>query len=485
MQKLLLCSLVFFSSLAPMAPQVDDAAIDRAAARAQAVVDRMPAILGRIPGILEGVENRERERKAAETARNLEAVADQNTILFATPRYQYEYHRAPDYYWNDEQRRVDYDDGQRVHRAPLPRLAFFKRDLITGGMFLANMASDVAMYKMIKHFRVQRIKDHLLEHHQEVENLLTHIKDELLKLDYQVEDKKMTEAEAAVEKKKAIALIKKFVETEHTLQSVFFNKEILAIIIGRLIVEKASDAIESSLITNRVPMQVFGFDSNVTLPPFMQASYEHNAAGERVVCQDSPISMVTVLRTVNAFLFNPTDMGRIFWADVPDMMEDGLKMANGMLGLGIPKFVFNPKVKMVARFGAQVASLAWAVKIFDTQSHEAWTAYLEKNYAQLLPLLQEYKALKNSSTPEDIKKLKETEDKIEAFIVQGHTGSLLSFGSDYRSWFKSKHVGNAVVNVYQNIVLYGFVAVKAYQMYRYFTAPGVPERNAGLAPQVN
>jgi len=464
-------------------PQVDQAAIDRAVERANAVIERMPAILERVPVILERVERRERERKAAERLAATNAVQDQNTILLATPRYPYQYRVNDGYhyeYFNNGNGVMRVDDYHMQH-GQYPRIALFKRDLITGGMYLANLASDVLMYKLIKKFRVERITEYMLEHHQEVENLLTHINDELLKIDYAVEDKKMTEAQAGIEKKKFIALIKTFVEKEHTLQSAFFNKEILATIIGRLVVEKVTDGIESSLISNKVPTQMFGFDVTMPLPPFMQASYERNEAGERVACQDGPvppISVVSLVRTVNAFLFNTGDLGKIFWADVGDMAQDGLKTANSMFGLGIPKVFFNPHVRSATRLATQIASLAWAVKIFDAQSHQGWIVHLEKNHAELLPLMQEYKALKNSATPDDLKKLKDVEKKIEAFIAKGHESSWVP-GSDCRSWFSAKGLGSAVVNGYQNLVFYGLIAVKAFQVYRHFMAPAVvPNVNA-------
>lgn len=480
-KRLMFLSVAFTQVVLPMAqPAMDQARIDQAVQRADEVVARMPEILGRIPETLQRMQDRERERKAEQAARNAEAVANQNTILFSTPLREYQF-QVHDY----DEVVYDYDDNhyyRGYHRVPhyrevrgnYPRFAFFKRDLITGAVFLANMASDVAMYKLIKKFRIQRITEYLLEHHQEVENLLTHIKNELLKIDYKVEDKAMTEKEAAAEKKKVIALVKTFVEAEHTLQNAFFNKEMIAIILGRLAIEKVADALEGSLITNKVPVNIAGFDVEMPLPPCAQASYEYNAAGERVQCQDYPISMVSVIRTINALLFNSADMGRIFMADLPDMMGDGLKYMNGMLGLGIPKFVFDPKVKMVTRFASQVAGLAFAVKIFDTQSHAGWVTHIEKNHAELLPLLQEYKALKNSSAPEDLKKLKAVEEKIAAFVASGHAGSWFAPGADCKTWFRSKIMGGASVNLYKNIALYGFLALKGYQLYRHFTASGNP-----------
>ncbi len=453
-------------------PQIDQAAIDRAVARAEEVVERMPRILGRVPEILRRVEVEDRRRKADDAARKREAYQNQNTILFATQPRDYEY-RIPVGEWamryDNQANRYIPDDG--VRQARIPRFAFFKRDIISGITYLANFIADIGMYKFINKSRVQRIKDYMLEHHQEVENLLLHIKNESLKLDYQVEDKVVTQAQAAEGKKKLLGLLKKFVETEHALHNVFMNTELIAIIVGRLALERVSSAVERAFISNRAPVDIMGAQMEMPLPPSCQGSFEFDEHGQRVQCQDYPISMLSALRTVNGILFCPQDLSRIFWADVSDMAEDGLKWANAILHLGIPKFVFHPKFKMAAKFGLDITSLVLAIKIFDTQSHQGWITYLEKNYEELLTIMQEYKALKKSAAPEDLKKLKSVENKLEKFIEEGHKSPFWKPGSELASWFKSKTAGMSTVNLYQNLAIFGLVAVKAFQLYRYITAP--------------
>lgn len=437
LHKFLLFSVLFAQITLAMAPQVPvpQAPADFNRAEFDASMADARVAIGQIPQILQEVQQDQRDREEAEERRIEEAHIDQNTILFATPQ----------------------------NALPF-RIAFFKRDLIVGGLFLANMASEVAMYKLIKRFRVQRIKDYMFEHDQEVENLLTHIKNELLKIDYAVEDKKMTEKEAAVEKKKALALIKKFADTEHTLKNALLSKEILVTIAGRLLAEKALDSLEKALITPQV------------LPlPYYQDSYEYNANGERIQCADRPISVVSLIRFVNALLFNPRDMMNILVGDLGDYLSaktaSGAEMANEFFGLGIPKFVFNPVVKMATRLTVQVTTLVWAAKKFDAKIHIDWITYLEKNHQKLLPLIQEYKALKNSAASDDVKKLKAIESQIEAFIKAGHESSAWNFSNDYRAWFQSKNESSGQIDWYQKVALFGVLAFKGYQIYRAFTAP--------------
>jgi hypothetical protein len=439
--KFLLFSLLFAQITLSMAPQAP-AAQDFDQAEFDASMAEARVAIGQIPAILQEVELDRRNREEAEERRIDEAYIDQNTILFSTPPNAFPF-----------------------------RIAFFKRDLVAGGLFLANMASEVAMYKLIKHFRVQRIKEYMFEHDQEVENLLTHIKNEQLKLDYAVEDKKMTEKEAAVEKKKVLALIKKFADTEHTLKNALLSKEIIATIGGRLLAEKALDSLEKVLITPQVwPL------------PYYQASYEYNANGERVRCADRPISVVSLVRFANAVLFNSRDMMNILAGDLGDFLssktESGAEMANEFFGFGIPKFVFNPVVKTVTRLTLQVTTLVWAAKKFDAKIHIDWLTYLEKNHQKLLSLIQEYKALKNSATPDDIKKLKIVEAQIEAFIKAGHESSAWNFTNDYRAWFQSKNESSGQIDRYQNIALCGVLALKGYQIYRAFIAPRPDARPA-------
>lgn len=442
LHKFLLFSVLFVQITLPMAPQ---APVDFNRAEFDASMAEARVAIGQIPQVMQEVRQDRLDREEAEERRIDEALINQNTILFSTPRNAFPF-----------------------------RIAFFKRDLVVGGLFLANMASEVAMYKLIKHFRVQRIKDYMFEHDQEVENVLTHIKNELLKIDYAVEDKKMTEKEAAVEKKKALVLIKKFADTEHTLKNALLSKEILVTIAGRLLAEKALDSLEKVLITPQVwPL------------PYYQDSYEYNANGERIQCADRPISVVSLVRFVNAILFNPRDMMNIFVGDLGDYFSEktasGAEMANEFFGLGIPKFVFNRNVQMATRLTLQVTTLVWAAKKFDAKIHIDWITYLEKNHQTLLPLIQEYKALKNSAAPDDIKKLRAIESQIEAFIKAGHESSAWNFSNDYRAWFQSKNESSGQIDWYQKVALCGILALKGYQIYRAFTAPQ-PNAQPGANP---
>lgn len=451
--KKFLCFSVFLSQvLLPMQQQpvrhVDQAEIDQAVAGAQETINR-------IPQILQDVEQHERERRQAEADRQRAAMIDQNTLIWGTPAYERRVWQGTGIYeWQNGRLQ---EDGEYVN-VPGLRFGLFKRDLITGGLFFANVATEIAMYKMIKHFRVQRIKEYMLEHRQEVENLLTHIKDELLKIDYQVEDKKITEKEAAEQKKKLMGLIKKFADTEHTLQNAFFNKEIIATILGRLVIAKITDSLEQNLIEHH------------WVPPFLQRSFEYNEAGERVPCQGQVVSVFTCLRVLHAVLFSQGEVLNILADDLVNMAGDGLETANTWLGLGIPQFVFNPKVKVATRFAVQVISLAWAAKKFDARCQADWITHLEKNHAQLLVIMQEYKSLANSATPEDIKKLKAVENKLEAFIQEGHTSSSWIPGADYRSWFQSKAESNAHIDWFKTLAVTGLLVVKGIQMYRAFSA---------------
>lgn len=455
-----------------VAQRMSQADIDAVLNRANEAIAAMPEMLNRIPNILQGIENRERERQAAEHQRNVDAVMNQNTILISTPLWPIDYYqegRQRTNFWGDH-----YFQAGGWRRAYIPRLALFKRDLISASMYLVNMISDVAMYKMIKRVRVQRIKEYMMEHDQEVINLLSHLKNELLKIDYKLEDKKITQKEAGIQKKKALALLKKFADMEHALKSAFFNKEIMAIILGRLAIEKVSDSFEKAFIFNRVPAQFMQMDTMLLVPPFMQASFDNNGTGQRNVSPDYPISIFTLLRTINAILFNSPDLYRIVLGDLLDTTADELNWANTLFDLGIPKFIFNPKFKMLTHFAGQVASLVFAVKAFDARSHAYWISYLEKKHDDLLIIMQEYKTLKNSVALADAKRLQEVEDRLESFIAEGQEYAWMP-GSYYKAWLKSKNAGSAKVDTYYSYALFGLFAIKAYTAYRFFTAPAAQD----------
>lgn len=420
--------------------------------------EQIDHLIERIPAIIQEVDDHEIRREHE----RIENLHEQNRILWSvetplTLRLP-EIHGPNPLNFRFQNRQIN--------------LGIRSRDLLEGVVFGANISADIIMYKYLKKWRVDRIKSYLIEHYQEVENLLLHIQQEVKKIEQQLNNKKITQLDATKQKNELGPLLKKFAHHEHSIKTVFKDPKLLAIVLGRLTIEKVGKFIKEKKIK---PWHEKDFIFSWQRPSYLQPNYIYDAQGQLIIEEGATISIVNIIR----LLFNPNEMINTTLGSADGTGKSILEFYNGLFDLGLPNFLFNSNFKKVAYFVTQTASLCWAAKLYDDMTQNRWIKHLQENHQELLKIIQEYKKVqKQKESLEKSLKIKEIELRIEAFIMAGnYTSSYFSVFNDLKNWQSLKQVFLIRINNYKNYLFYGLVALKIYQFYRQLISPPIIQNN--------
>lgn len=387
--------------------------------------------------IAENQESLRQEREVLHKAKG-EQFKDLQTVLYAT--------KAPTIRYNTSKREGDLVEIVEEELSLPIRFGIYKRDIIDGGIYAANMVADYYLYKKMKSNRVDFIVNQLLTHSKETE--------QFLKLHEQAVDdnqktiigKGVTFAKRVAQQQMYMRLkasFKKFIDDQYSCSSYnplsgkfFINKKTAPLIAGKLALFGITDYLEKRYV---IPDYGHALEQGAL-------SYKKDKDGNMVKeditnpHEAPPISMLMLLKlATHPKLFfqsarrNASSLSKGITHQMYRLLERiGLPMdynessSSSLSALNVfiprvqmPQFLQRPLVQKALSFASDIAMEGLSIKFFDSYCHVYWSAHLTKYYPELVALLNKYTSLKEEAVPNKGEMIK-VEKKIRKFVQEAH-----------------------------------------------------------------
>lgn len=440
--------------------QLPDTVIERSEAEEaelNELINNLPQMINEIdyPSIVRDAlaEQREQKRKAEEEKRA--QIKWQNTLVWAT-------------------------GGAGL------KLGLYNADLLKLGLFGANIATDMLIYKKLQSNRIAKTFNAIKTDYNIFIEELEKYKKALDAFDKEYYDKGFVGKLLVDNRKRRKALsdpLRKYLQTKHALISGYnpFKNETLVPLLLRFATKKATEFIEDHyLITGSIT------------DPRSHKAYIKNEQGQLVEQDRAPFSVITLIKwgqvLINPFsgianIVSDLYLNGAGWIynhirpqeekedskvekselskaqnDKNNDSKDKLSRSEKLFHGGI-SFLYSPTGKNIAQF----IGLGLGAKMYDDASSDIWSEYVISNLDKLLELLQQYKTAKETFKDDSV--IKEVDSKIKKFIDKGLDTVSFVPGRLIRQWWAARNTANYKLALTLALPATAYIGYKVWQWF--------------------
>lgn len=367
-------------------------------------------------------------------------------------------------------------------QAEIPlRFGIYQRDIADAALLAGNVAAEYCFNKYITSLRVNRIVSHILANIDDTEHFLQQIVSALTAAENEflasIEGKgflarnKLRSA-YLLEIPKIKELFKTYTDriagtsSNPFNKNFFMNMENLPVIVGRLLLNRATDYLEKKYV----------------MPDYQHVlkedaiAYKQDENGELV--KDTtipPVSMVMLAKAIihpklfcqsihRNFEAGGAGFVKAFTGGMELPNVDSMQMMSKLAGLPLPEWVFSDRMKSAVSLATEVCIEGLSMKFFNDYCAQQWVEFLGANHQELITLLGDYKKIKEQQ-PRNEEELKRAENAIRQFVQTGHDPSWF-FPAKY--WYMRFLTDYTTATKVKNYVIGGAISLAAWKAWSWW-----------------
>lgn len=292
-------------------------------------------------------------------------------------------------------------------------IGFFRSDVVRAATFVGQCAADLYLCRKVRSYRIEYIKNDIIEQSDQWETLLTQVCADLQKIETEYEQasfigKIFSSKQSAINKAHA-PLIEHIKKYHQYIQYNPFKFDLIPAITGICATEKMCEWAESAFLCKpKFPDSYF--------------TYERNEKGELQQSKACIFSVVTFAR----MLLSPRGAASVLDQPIRQVMAGGgAKLLNGLLGAIIPNKTAAKAAQGWITFWQSragqafyhLAILGWSSSMMDAMFDVQWQEFIKQHAVRLRDLVRDYRLAQMEG---NVGKVIDIETQIEQFVREAH-----------------------------------------------------------------